>query len=738
MREMDKTEGSGPRRNGVALLKRDSLFVALLLAVVFAAFYPALKGGFIKLDDYACLVENPHYRGLGFDNLKWMFTTVLTGPYQPLTWISFALDHFVWGLNPFGYHLTNLLLHCLNAVLFYFISARLLAASLKTYDAIYLRRAAWAAACLFAAHPLRVESVAWIAERKDVLSGAFYLFAIYAYLRYCALAESRGSGKARGWLAAAFIVFVAGLMAKGMLISLPAALIILDIYPLRRLSIASLLRGERRNLGVALEKIPFFFAAVVFAVIGYAGQKVSGALTSIPVSKFAERLAQPAYGVVFYLWKTVLPAGLSPYYERARNLDPFALEYLLSGMAVLAVSACFVALARKRPYFLAVWAHYVVTLLPVLGFMPFGPQLVADRYSYLACLGWPLLVCGSALWWISGPGAKYKALLMSVVAAIILPLAVMTWRQTRIWNSTESVLRRAFVFNRDSWFLHYNYGTVLYEAGRKEEAMGEFRAMIKAAPANPQGYNSLGCALMEKGRPDEALPYLRTAVGLKPDDAKLRVNLAGLLGALGRRQEAVDEYLTALKLDPSLDEAYISMGAAMQSWGRQQEAQKIYERALAVNPENYKAYNNLGVAAASQGDFRKAMEYYEKAIRLRPGLADPHRNWGDALAARKQYDQAITHYQAALTYAPEDTQASISLGDAWFALEEYGKAEDGYTAALKINPGDPNAFNKRGVARMLLDRRSEAVEDFRKAVSLAPASAVANRNLERALDADPQ
>src|SRR5436853_897881 len=370
-----------PQRSGLGLV---SILIAL---VTVAAFLPALQNQFVNWDDAANFLDNPHYRGLGWSQLRWMWSAFHKGHWIPLTWMTLGLDYLLWGMNPFGYHLTSLVLHAANAIVFYFVAFRILGLALP--DAgdrgrAGLALAAGFAALLFALHPLRVESVAWATERRDVLSGLFYLLTILAYLRACERAE-----RARGWYWGAVGLFACALLSKSMTVSLPVVLLILDVYPLRRLG-GPIGWWSERARRVYLEKIPFVLLAGGASAIAFLALFQIHNMVGLDQLSLPGRLAISAYNLSFYLWKTVLPLNLSPLYE-LRGVNAWAPPFLLGYGVVLAITALALALLRRVPGLAATWLAYVIILLPVLGIFQNGPQIAADRYTYLACLGWALL-----------------------------------------------------------------------------------------------------------------------------------------------------------------------------------------------------------------------------------------------------------------------------------------------------------------------------------------------------------
>src|SRR5438128_7927218 len=357
-----------PQRRGFWLVP------ALIALVTFAAFLPVLQNQFVDWDDQRNFLDNHHYRGLGWTHLHWMWTTHL-GHYIPLTWVTLGLDYLLWGMNPVGYHLTSLLLHVTNAVVFFFVVRWLLTRALPSPSerGYALAVSAGVAALVFAIHPLRVESVAWVTERRDVLSGLFYLVAILLYLRAC-----EGMARGRGWYWLSVAVFVCALLSKSMVVNLPIVLLILDVYPLRRLGgFVGWWSGPARR--VYVEAISFVFLAAAASAVALMAQLSVHTVTSLAQLSVPGRLAVSAYGLSFYLWKTVAPVNLSPLYELPPTVHPWAPPFLLSYGLVLAITAIGLALRRRVPGLPAAWLAYVVILLPVLGIFQSGSQIAAER-----------------------------------------------------------------------------------------------------------------------------------------------------------------------------------------------------------------------------------------------------------------------------------------------------------------------------------------------------------------------
>src|SRR5256886_6354675 len=427
---------ASPRGDGSIVLasaQRWVRWLAPLLVALFtlAAFLPTLQNQFVAWDDDKNFLDNPRYRGLGWAHLRWMFTAFHLGHYIPLTWVTFGLDYLLWGMNPLGYHLTNLLLHAANAVLFFSLVRRILTLALPSAAERdhALAVSAGFAALVFAIHPLRVESVAWVTERRDVLSGLFYLLTILEYLRACE-PEKRG----RWWYWLSVVTFVCALLSKSMVVNLPVVLLILDVYPLRRLggAVGWWSAPARR---VYVDKIPFVLLAAAASAIALMAQLSHDTMVSVVQLSALGRLAVSVYGLSFYLWKTVAPVSLSPLYELPPTVNPWAPPFLLSYGLVLAITAIVLALRRRVPGLPAAWLAYVVILLPVLGTFQSGSQIAADRYTYLAGPGWAILAGASLL----SPWRRPPFLFTGLAACVLFGLGFVTWNQVQVWHDSVTL-----------------------------------------------------------------------------------------------------------------------------------------------------------------------------------------------------------------------------------------------------------------------------------------------------------
>lgn len=506
-----------------------------LVLVVAACFSPVLRNDFVNWDDDLNLTDNSAYRGLSPTHLRWMFTTTLGGHYQPLSWLSFAVDHALWGMDPRGYHLTNLLLHAAGTVVFFFVLQMLLARR-NGVPRVVLGPAACAGALFFAVHPLRVESVAWASERRDVLSGLFWLLALAAYLRATATPTSRR----RLWLGAALLGLATSLLAKAWGMTFPLVLLILDAYPLRRL-------GTDRH-AVVREKLPFMLVAGIGAVVAFLAQRGVPEMRSLAEHGPLARVAQAAYGLCFYLIATVAPTGLYPAHLLESRLDPLQPRYLAALAAVTIITAGAVTGRRRWPWLTAAWAAYVVIVAPVLGFAQTGPQLVADRYTYLACLPWAAVLAGglAELWRPERPRAVRHLTALSTVMILTL-LALLTVRQITVWKDSLTLWSHTLRLDPSNYVACINRGLARASTDL-DGAIADYDAAIRVNPGYALAYFDRGNARHQRGDLAGAIEDHSKVIELRPDDPDAYNNRGWARQALGDWTGAAADYTRALEL----------------------------------------------------------------------------------------------------------------------------------------------------------------------------------------------
>ena len=629
---------------------------ALVFLAAFAAFLPAVRGAFLNWDDAENFVANPHYRGLGPAELRWIFTAVHMGHYVPVTWITFALDHAVWGMDPAGYHLTSIVFHAVNAVLVYFIALRLLALTFRGEVELPIRLGAGLAALLWSLHPLRVESVAWITERRDVVSGCFALVAVLAYVTAARRADAEGRLHAGlYWLAVA--AFFLAAFAKSIVVGLPLALIALDVYPLRRLPVppgalrrATWWHGALRL--AVVEKLPFIgvagLAAGVMLTIGFRW----GILAPLAVESLPQRLALTAHSLTFYLGKTLWPWPLSPLYTLYRPLDPLAVRYLAAALFAVALTLALWALRRRWPAGLVAWIVYVSALLPASGIFPNGPQLAADRYSYLPGVAWAVLAGAGVPWaWRARQAGRLGPAVAAAAAAAALVLVVgltaLTERQISVWRDSVTLWRHAAWAEPASDLPVFYLGWALAEAERFDEARAHFEGTLERVPSSLPALRAqliLHAALVDvqAGRVAESERRLGDVLAVDGDHPVAWIRLGTARWARGDHGgaeqawgEAADRVAVWSRYQvwelraataavpeasgPARARLAFALGVALQEYGAHVEAGEHYRLAVRLAPGYAAAWNNLGVTYASLGRYTEALEAFVHALRLGPG-----------------------------------------------------------------------------------------------------------------------
>lgn len=513
--------------------------IALVLVVaVFASFAPVLGNGFVDWDDDLNLTDNTRFRGLSWPHLRWMLGTTHGGHWQPLTWMSFAVDHALFGMDPRGYHLTSLVLHAANALLVWLLLRRMLRRPPdQETDATPIDWMAAIGALLFAIHPLRVESVAWATERRDVLSGFFWLAALLAYVH---TADAPPSARRRG-VALTTVALALSLTAKAWGITFPLLLLILDWYPLSR--------RDRTWRELVREKATLAAVAAAAAVVAFAAQHAVPEMRSFAEHPLPARVAQAAYGLCFYLAKMVAPFGLYPARLLPTPFDPMAPRHLASMAAVAAVTVLAIRERTRRPWILATWAAYVVILAPVLGLAQTGPQLVAERYTYLACLPWTLLAtAGLARLWRRAAVVRRETRVAVTSLAMLALLGVVTAHQARTWRDSTTLWNHTLALDPCNWIALTNRG---FARADRESAIADYSAAITCNPGYHLAYFDRGAAHHEAGDYAAAERDYTTVIGLRPDDPDAWNNRGWARQALGDFAGAADDYERALELAPA-------------------------------------------------------------------------------------------------------------------------------------------------------------------------------------------
>jgi tetratricopeptide (TPR) repeat protein len=690
-----KSPASGrPRSASVPKSHPSSLVRLVIPAVIFVltvlAYLPVLQNGFVNWDDESFLVNNFNYRGVGWQQIRWMFTTCYLSSCMPLTWVTYGLDYVFWGMNPRGYHLTSLLIHATNAVLFYFVSLRLLRLSMASSTVSWqlpIRLAAGSAALFFALHPLQVEVVAWTIGREMAVAGFFFFLTLLCYLK-AAQNESQGVPRWR-WMGAAWAFYAMSLLGKEVGMTLPFALIALDVYPLRRLG-----GGKGRWFGPQVrrvwgEKVPFLLLTLTAGVRAVLGKEGTGAVYHLAGYGLLPRVVQVLYSLAFYPWKTLVPLELSPLYP----LHPFSgiwqPQWLLSGAFVFLLTAGFFFARRRWPGALAAWVFYAVLLLPVSGVVSFGPQLVADRFSYLPSLGWAVLLGAGLfycwqLWLDTHVGLRTLVLTQSLAALLLFGFGVLTWQQTRIWQNSERLWRHALALDERSSFAHNNLALALAQRGGLEEAINHLRRAVEIDPAFVEARTNLGNFLALDGSPDAAIAHLREALKIDPAFANAHNTLGNILIGRGETDQAIEHFRKALETNPKSAITYYNLGRALARRGDATGAIENYRKALELNPDDPDVHNNLGLVFQSQRKFPEAVDHFQNALRIDPRYARAYFNLGRIFAGQGRLDDAVESLRRALQLQPRAAEIHEQLARVLVQQGKKAEALEHYQEALKL------------------------------------------------------
>jgi tetratricopeptide (TPR) repeat protein len=589
---IERTLGALPRSLAGRLFR--PWMIPLVLAVItFLVFLPGLWNGFVEWDDQVNLYENPDYRGLTWPQIRWMFTNVLMGHWIPLTWLTFGLDYVVWEMKPFGYHLTSLLIFAANAPALYFVALRLIRRATSFGEGL-LRLSAVTATLFFTLHPLRAESVAWATERRDVLSGLFFLLTVLMYLK----AQDAGGARRRWILASSVGLYLLGLVSKASVMIRPPALVVLDVYPLGRLGsrVREWLSPAAR--AVWLEKIPFAVLGVAGAAVTYYAQNTNLFITPLERYPLGARPAMVFYSLWFYFEKTMLPMGLSPLYELPARVSLLDRRFLLPAIGVTAITATVVLLRRRWPAGLATWVYYAIALGPVIGIVHSGHQLTNDRYSYLPGISFALLVgaAAGALVRAGAAGVLRPALMkatLCLIAVWLSGLAYLSVQQVQIWRDTESLWRYSLEVDPDCSICHGNLGVNLLRAGYVQPANDEFERVKALRPDSKKVYLQIGYMYATQGRFPEAVESFKVYAARYPNDVDGLNNLGAALVNDKRAGEALEPLQRALKLKPRYAVTHISLAFAYLELGDRAQARTLFREAIALKYDSPQAWFGL-------------------------------------------------------------------------------------------------------------------------------------------------
>jgi protein O-mannosyl-transferase len=567
--------------------KAKYIIIVLLLLTMIAVYWPAVSHEFINYDDPAYVTGNAHIRtGFTIENIRWAFTTTLMGNWNPMTWFSHMADIYLYGLDPRGHHLTSVVLHGLNTLLL-FIFLNKITGNLWRSAVVAL---------IFSLHPLRVESVAWVSERKDVLSAFFFMTTLLAYAFYVE----------RPSIMRYFVVaisFILGLMAKPMLVTLPFVLLLLDFWPLCRLDAGqlrpfSLPSGTMdhpasktpSNLGVLSEKVPLLLISAVFSGIAVYAQRDAKALLSLPAYPLMQRISNAVVAYMNYLGKTFWPQDLAVLYPLSDHTP--AAHAALAIVFLAAVSLLSLWFSRRHPFLLTGWFWFVGTLVPVIGLIQVGLQAMADRYTYIPSIGLAILV----VWGVAEITGNllHRIIIMTASSCVLVLLLVITTRsQLRYWENSIVLFTHTLAVTENNYVAYTNLGDALDKQGRYIDAMRNYGEALRIKPDEAFVYDKMATDLDILGRLDDAVAYYERSLQLDPGNAKVHNNLGITLIRRGNAGEAIKHFTQAIQLDPGLVDAHYNLGLALAEEGKTREAIQQYSEALRLSPSDPEIRSSL-------------------------------------------------------------------------------------------------------------------------------------------------
>ncbi len=677
-----------PRRN-------DWLLAAALVAVVFLVYQPVWRGGFLWDDDaHVTRLELRSWQGL----YRIWFDAGATQQYYPLLHSAFWIEHKLWGDTTLGYHLVNIAMHALAAVLVALILRRLAVPG------------AYLAAAIFALHPVQVESVAWITELKNTLSAAFYLGAALVYLRF-------DKTRNRPLYVAALALFVLGLLSKTVTATLPAALLVVFWWQRGRLS-------WRRDV---LPLVPFFvigMAAGLFTA-SFEQEMITAGGAAFEIAPL-ERCLLAGRVIWFYLAKLFWPVDLLFIYPRWTVSQSVWWQYLFPAATALLLVALW-ALRRRWRGPLAGVLFFVGTLFPVLGFCnvyPFIYSFVADHFQYLASLGIITLTAAGIALLLARRGLWNRPVGNVLCVALLAVLATLTWHQCRMYADVETLYNVTIAGNPNCWMAHNNLGMTLAGRGRYDEAIAHYEEALTIRPDCELPHNNLGVALADCGRLDEAIAHYQAALKIKPNYAEAHNNLGNALAKRGQVGDAIDHYQTALRIKPDYASAYNNLGVALLKRGRLDDAIEHYQTALKFKPDYAEAHNNLGRALANRGQLDDAIEHFQAALKIKPDYAEAHNNLGSALAMHGRVEEAIEQFQDAVEFRPDYADAYANLAAAQYRQGDVLDAVKHWHDTLRLRPNRVIAMNQLAWALATCPEPSvrngvEAIDLAQRAVDLS-------------------
>jgi len=642
--------------------KQILIVYVVLTIVTLAVFGQVTQFDFMNIDDAVYVTENSHIQsGITPEGFRWAFSTRYADLWNPLVWLSFMFDYQLHGLKPGGYHLTNLILHILSTLLLFRLFCRMTGAIWKS---------AFVAA-LFALHPFHVESVAWIGERKDVLSAFFWMLTLCLYVYYTE------KPVIRRYLLVVFS-FVCALMSKPMVVTLPVIMILLDYWPLNRFE------SQKNNpiLWQLKEKLPFFILSAVLVIITlHSPDNTAAYAKAIPLGS---RIANAPVAFITYLGKTIWPYDLAFFYPFLEQLPVW--QVMGSTFLILAISAVVIVMVKRQPYLFVGWLWFAITIAPVIGILQISssaPYLMADRYHYLPSIGIAVGLAWGIPYLIKSGKTGRRILFPSAIVMLII-MAALTWQQCGYWRNGIILSKHALEVTKDNFMAHGNLGSIMFIEGRTKEA----------------------------------LDNLNRAIRLRPDIMILYDNRGNAYAELGQYKNAFEDFSKAIQLAPDYDGSYKCRGFFYSKIGRYDLAVEDFNKAIQLRPDYADAYNYRGTAYSELGKYEPAVEDFNKAIQLKPDYADAYNRRGSVYLKAGQYRQAVEDFNAVIRLSPDDIRAYNNRGILYSNLGQYEMAIRDFSKAIILKGDYANGYNNRAFVYFKSNDKVSGCRDAKKACEL--------------------
>lgn len=701
------------------------LICVLLACGVLAVYWQVLRSDFVNIDDTIYVTENHHIKtGFTAENVKWVFSVGKVAYWHPLAWLSHMLDCQLYGLRPGLHHLSSLIIHIANSLLVFLVFRRMTGA---------LWKSAFVAA-VFAFHPVNVDSVAWVAERKNVLSTLFWLLTMWAYIGY-----AREGGPKR--YLSALGLFTLGLLAKPMLITLPFAMLLLDYWPLGRLSLKRLpgqangKAGKSRASGcqalplrrLIWEKIPFFVLSAISVFLSFLAMRRLGITASTKLIPLKLRLANAVVSYVGYIDKIICPRKLAVFY-------PYPMEVVIwRSLGALLLLACIsfvlIWVFRKKPYLSIGWLWFIGTLVPVIGLVQAGLwPAIGDRWAYVPMIGLLIIVA----WGAGDLAAKWRLpISIPILAACACLSALMfsTYRQAGYWRNSHTLFGHALEVTTDNYIAHLGFGNALIKDDKTAEAMSHYRKAVEIHPAYADAHYNLGVAFGLQDAYEQAITEYRIALDLDKNHIKARLRLAEALTRTGSLDEAIGYFEKIMQTRPDDVEVLNNYALALVQKKRTAQAIELYDKALRIDPDSVEVLNNIGSALAEQRQFDPAIAHLTKALSLKPNFTKTYYNLADTLRRVGRLDDAVEYYKQALQIDPQDKLGHYSLGRILTDQKKYDDAAEHYDKAIQLDGDFAQARYNLGQIFVRRGQNDKAIAQFREILRIYPNDAEMHCNL---------